>query len=440
MALVFLLPPTRITGKSARLPYRWQLYFICHLLTTLLTQISTLIAIRVFSSPISVALLTVPKGLLVTLAISGILQGHARDAQPINQLNGSGQEQSDTIPFTSPHSATGERASSSSALHFSPKAIRYLSLASFAPIVYWFVSRVATSPLDLDKGVETRSPTVDIVISYFDEDTSLVHKFIDDLRNYPWIKDRDPRVIVYSKALTENVTYTDAALMEALGADEVYHMVNKGRETGTYIRHILNKYNASTALGPALTHRSAGLADHTLFMQPHLASASIARERILLFRPKTGYLNFGPYLKLDCGKDLNGNGELPRLREIYNIFAEELCPPTLQLGAYFSQFVVSKQRILANPYHKYKILADILEADADHWIYQEGLSWRWKGDPSNPYFGHAMERAWPIIFGCADPDMSDTCAGENYNLTGCQCCESPQLLQHQHMHMPTSTS
>lgn len=43
--------------------------------------------------------------------------------------------------------------------------------------------------------------------------------------------------------------------------------------------------------------------------------------------------------------------------------------------------------------------------------------------PSNPYFGHAMERAWPTIFGCTDPSISDTCGGENYNITGCQCCE-----------------
>lgn len=77
----------------------------------------------------------------------------------------------------------------------------------------------------------------------------------------------------------------------------------------------------------------------------HLAWDWIARERIWLFQSNTGYLHFAPYLKLDCGKDMNGNGDFPRLREVYNIFAEELCPPTLQLGAYSSQFVVSKKRI-----------------------------------------------------------------------------------------------
>jgi hypothetical protein len=76
-----------------------------------------------------------------------------------------------------------------------------------------------------------------------------------------------------------------------------------------------------------------------------LAWEWIAKERLWLFQPNTGYLHFAPYVQLDCGKDMAGNGDFARLREIYNIFTEELCPPTLQLGAYSSQFVVSKKRI-----------------------------------------------------------------------------------------------
>ena len=77
----------------------------------------------------------------------------------------------------------------------------------------------------------------------------------------------------------------------------------------------------------------------------------IARERLWLFQSDTGYLHFAPYVQLDCGKDMAGNGDFARLREIYNIFTEELCPPTLQLGAYSSQFVVSKKRICELLFH-----------------------------------------------------------------------------------------
>ncbi|KAK9894747.1 hypothetical protein P389DRAFT_173903 [Cystobasidium minutum MCA 4210] len=444
IALICLLPPARMTGKMDRLPYKWHLYFISHVVTSLLNQISTLIAVNAFSSPVSIALLTVPKGLLVTLANGGILQGHERASHSIfvtfcissliiafatpeirNRLNGSRHQQAGPLPN---HSGKSEHESASSAVYVSPKAIRYLSIASFAPMLYWFISQVATSPINLNERVETlrfytHSPTVDIVISYFDEELPSVHHFIDSLRYYPWIKNRDPRIIIYSKTPPENITYTDAEFLAATGADQVYHMVNRGREAGAYIRHIINNYNASIDPRSAQTYRPAGLADHTLFMQPHLAWDWIARERLWLFQSNTGYLHFAPYLKLDCGKDMNGNGDFPRLREVYNIFAEELCPPTLQLGAYSSQFVVSKERILANPYHKYQGLADILESDASHWIHQEGTWWKYHGEPgpSNPYFGHAMERAWPTIFGCSNPDISDTCAGENYNITGCQC-------------------
>jgi hypothetical protein len=49
--------------------------------------------------------------------------------------------------------------------------------------------------------------------------------------------------------------------------------------------------------------------------------------------------------------------DFPRLREVYNIFKEELCPPTLQLGAYSSQFVVSKKRICESNFSLLKIEA-----------------------------------------------------------------------------------
>jgi hypothetical protein len=39
----------------------------------------------------------------------------------------------------------------------------------------------------------------------------------------------------------------------------------------------------------------------------------------------------------------------------------------------------------------------------------------------NPYLGHALERSWPIIFGCDDPSIADTCHDDNHNVTGCQC-------------------
>jgi hypothetical protein len=71
-------------------------------------------------------------------------------------------------------------------------------------------------------------------------------------------------------------------------------------------QHILLHYNASMnafaslASSPPPTRGSLGsrvLADHTFFLQPHLAWDWIARPRINLVGPDTGFAHFGPMLR-----------------------------------------------------------------------------------------------------------------------------------------------
>lgn len=139
---------------------------------------------------------------------------------------------------------------------------------------------------------------------------------------------------------------------------------------------------------------------------------------------RTGFLALGPYIKTDCGVDTTGNGDFPRMRDIYSMFREEVssslsaasdggslvllanshrsqfCPPTLQLSAWAGQFIVSRQRILANSRSKYETLLNSLQAPMHHWIHEEGAYFEYKGSvgPSNPFLGHALERSWPTIF------------------------------------------
>lgn len=356
-------------------------------------------AINVFSSPVSVALLTVPRGLLVTLVNGGVTNAHERASHNIfvtfciatllivlatpelrNRFSGQAKQMPLPSSIRDGHQEHEDGLPSSSAVYISPQAMKYLAMASFTPLLYWFISQFSPPQVDYTKPIQslkyyTHSPTVDIVISHYDEPAHQVKELIETLRYYPMIKTRDPRFIVYTKSPEENVTrISEGEFLHETGANEVYHLPNLGREAGTYIRHITRNYNDT--INPTLTqYRPAGLADHTLFMQSvsiillfpfrlpccrlsdwltqndylhcvqHLAWDWIAKERLWLFQDNTGYLHFAPYMKLDCGKDMNGNGDFPRLKEVYNIFAEELCPPTLQLGAYSSQFVVSKERI-----------------------------------------------------------------------------------------------
>lgn len=131
------------------------------------------------------------------------------------------------------------------------------------------------------------------------------------------------------------------------------------------------------------------------------------------------------------------------VKELFNIFAGEMCPPTGHLVrssccssllpaltspptaqmAWSAQFAVSKRRILANPYARYSSLSSLLEAPLSHWIHN-----LWgpndSGGPSNPAFGHSVERAWPVIFGCWDPKLAAECPDEVAEKEKCQCLDT----------------
>lgn len=111
------------------------------------------------------------------------------------------------------------------------------------------------------------------------------------------------------------------------------------------------------------------------------------------------------------------------MKDIYTMFRGHFCPPTLQLSAYSAQFLVSRKRILANAYDKYRQLSELMEAPAEHWIHNEGAAFyyhTWTG-PANPALGHALERSWPTIFGCVDPGIADRCDEGTYDKEVCQC-------------------
>lgn len=234
---------------------------------------------------------------------------------------------------------------------------RCLAAIAVLPLLLSALYHQLPLPAKRHIAVQSSAETVDVVISTFNEPAENIRAHVDKLKSYWWVGGNEPRVILYLKG---NISHADPeAYRKAAGADLAIMLENKGREAGTFLTHIVNNYNASLRN----TGYRAGFADHTLFMQHHLAWDWIARERMWLFKRNTGYLHFAPYVKLDCGKDMDGNGDFPRIAQVYSMFREEvshrpsrlsgakicyarqLCPPTLQLGAYSAQFVVSRERI-----------------------------------------------------------------------------------------------
>ncbi|GAA5897820.1 uncharacterized protein JCM6883_000831 [Sporobolomyces salmoneus] len=275
--------------------------------------------------------------------------------------------------------------------------------------------------------------TVDVVISYYDEPLPSVRDHLNGVRKVGFVRDRKERVIIYNKGPKEEDEIRKG--MELKKEDEVIVLENVGREGETYLKHILLMYNNTISTTPwpvaslddSLSRplsqlRRTTLAAHTFFLQPHLAWGFIAAPRMELVGSDTGFAHLGPLVEGECGKDGRVGVEFPLWTQLFSMFRGSLCPPGGQTMAWSAQFVVSRARILANPYRNYAYVDELMSAPEGHWIHN-----MWgpneSGGPSNPVFGHTVERAWPAMFDCADPKIAKECTDEVMDRGKCTCID-----------------
>ena len=236
-------------------------------------------------------------------------------------------------------------------------------------------STMYASPAELvDLASTLDRNTVDLVFSYYNEDMDDFKNHVDNIRKVTLVAESETRVFVYNKGSTAaDKLRTKLRLTDA---DAVVDLPNLGREGATYLEHILAHYNdtasvlAGTIAGLATTHESPKtFADHTFFLQPHLAWHWIAQPRLNRVGTDTGFAHLGPMMKNWCGRDDRGVGEYPFVKEFYNMFVQDLCPPEGVLSAWSAQFVASRRRIMSNPYHRYAKVAELMEAPEGHWLH-----------------------------------------------------------------------
>jgi len=163
------------------------------------------------------------------------------------------------------------------------------------------------------------------VVSHYDEDVNVL---ADTIKQITSRLKGSKRVIIYHKG-----GRNETGLQELLEhADEVVPLKNIGREGETYLvslhsrhtfelladfkRHIARHYEAAPS----------AMADHTLFLQPHLAWHWILLPRVESIRHNTGFLSFGPYKAKTCTHD-SQNLEFKRMSDVYSSFKGTLCPP-----------------------------------------------------------------------------------------------------------------
>jgi hypothetical protein len=184
---------------------------------------------------------------------------------------------------------------------------------------------------------------LDIVIAKYKEDVSWSNQF------------KTSRVIIYDKSGEDN---------------GFVNLPNFGRESHTYLTHIINNYD--------------NLPDYTCFLQgnpfDHLSVNIEDIERIVL----SNFIDLSK-IRVDCNLHycshlMNWENEVLPLYDTYQrIFKREYNNFTFFFGA-GAQFIVSKETILRNTKEVYQNALDTVK---------ESIS---------PIEGYCLERLWPIIF------------------------------------------
>ncbi|GAA5998970.1 uncharacterized protein JCM10292_005833 [Rhodotorula paludigena] len=272
-----------------------------------------------------------------------------------------------------------------------------------------------------------RTGTVDIVVAHFNKPLDGLAESILHAIDSGFVRSSRSRIIIYEKG-----EYTDEQLWGALrgiarkGHDEIIHLPNWGREGGTYLEHIVAHYNASLpSSSPSHSPAARPLADHTFFLQAHFAWNWIADPRLRrTVSRKSGFVSFGPYLTNLCGLDSEVDAFFQGEREIFEAVKDRKCVAENEgdrvLSTWAGQFVASRKTLLKNDFALYDRLRRMIEAPDDDPIHRD-YNPTGPSTQSNPGFGHALERSWPLLLRCDDPKIARECADVSWDPKKCQC-------------------
>ena len=231
-------------------------------------------------------------------------------------------------------------------------------------------------------------------------------------------------------------------LKDSSTADLVVALPNIGREGGTYLHHILKHWE--------------NLPRYTLFTQ-----AQLKKAQQLGSGPKAGTLDewlvdrlsnqfvteavdgrATGFMSLDrkhdigyCGHftDLGNRDEFyPLWPQFFAMISGRPCAAgEPSVTSFNGHFIVSKTRILQRPRRFYEYVESLVNAGPHHWVHRERpmrfFAKRFgHSTPSNPLFGHTLERLWHVIFGCADTNQVEGCdvqEGRAEGSGGCHCMD-----------------
>ncbi|KAL5327139.1 hypothetical protein ACEPPN_004831 [Leptodophora sp. 'Broadleaf-Isolate-01'] len=317
-------------------------------------------------------------------------------------------------------SRTPSRISTASALF-----VIFIVLSSIISSLAY--SAITSLPPSLPTTFDTAfvpSNRFDIVVSMYQEDPASVKAMLTAIKRTTLLATLQPRVIIYTKDPKQDLY----KLKVATGADLVERLDNLGREGGTYLWHIVNKWD--------------DLAEQTMFIQAHAHNMRELIPRINSYLvQETGMLSLG-FTGVTCTCNNCSDrwgwedkwGVVPALYE--KIYSHACKPEAHILLSFKGQFVASARRIRGVGI---KIFGGLLTTitSKEGWSHDttslEMAGVGAEGDsPSNPYFGFAMERVWGLVMQCGtDTGVAARCPsllsgmGMGGKVEDCQCLDAP---------------
>lgn len=275
---------------------------------------------------------------------------------------------------------------------------------------------------------------LDIIVSLYSEDRHQLNKELKKILAIPAISAAEPNIIVYTKHpnADTNQIATDVGLPSA---SNVKRLLNRGREGGTYLSHIISHWD--------------DLAEHTIFLQGEVHNSRYLNQRLAdYYMPEaTGFLSLGFSGKMctlsDCTDAWGWHDSYGHLASTYSLlYGGETAPSEAITLTYKGQFVASARRIRAVPKHVYESLSDILESEESPHSHRHPENYYPDEDPAGndwtvdlkednldaPRFGYTLERMWGLLFQCAAGEMAIRCPSLHtprgaLPLDTCQCLD-----------------
>jgi hypothetical protein len=301
--------------------------------------------------------------------------------------------------------AVGNTASRTSSAHAWCRQANASNFRIFFALFIWclFACAILLKPavtvydgIDFDNSA-TPSTDFDIVVAAYARPGIEIAHDIDDIMSLRTLHNRTTGIYIYNKGPA--TSQLDRDIRQYLrGAKTLYieGLNNTGREGGTYLHHIVSKWDS--------------LARHTLFIQEQPHDFALLKQRISDYLVSgTGFmpLSYEGRIWRQCehlraGTWTGITESISRVSSMVN--SSDTCED--RLLTFRGQFIVSDARVRSNSKAMYAGLSHDL-IDAGSWMHAPALLRSpWVNADSDsledPVFGYTLERLWGVIMRCSN--------------------------------------